>query len=564
MAKSHKGPFNNRLNSTISTDLILVGEVGHSLPVWELGKIVKAPFTPQGINEGVSKLLPETDASYILFWDPDLGWPQKNTIADLVTGSEDCWHAGLLLGTGGLPRFINFVSPVWSFTCDPEPAIVAMSWRLSLRACLVKTDVLRQLGGPETGFETVTGAGLELGHRWLKRGALLSHVPNLVEMRQATDTKNNLTLSDQFRFVRLRYGRLWTRWAFFRAWVNQVASFRELLQAWRQAVAGRAQFPQRTPLVRQRSRLPLKKETAVTILIPTLDRYPYLFKVLDQLRNQTYPLHEIIVVDQTDAEHRQPNWPDQFADLPLHVIWRDTPGQCSSRNAGLQYSTGNLILFLDDDNEIENDLIETHLQFLNEFKTAASCGVAEEIGAGNLPYEFSYSRSSDVFPTNNSLLSREALRQSGLFDLAFERGPRADGDLGMRLYRSGQTLMLNPDASVIHYHAPQGGLRQHKARKITRGGSKNTIRQRQLLEITEAYLWLRYFSPEQTREALLIRTLSTLRGSGNRWQRLVRLVYMLLWLPDTFQQNKKRLKLAEKLKSSYPKIPLLNDGEMQD
>ena len=71
----------------------------------------------------------------------------------------------------------------------------------------------------------------------------------------------------------------------------------------------------------------------VTVLIPTLDRYPHLFVLLDHLRAQSVPPLEIIVVDQTAAEERDTTWPARFADLPLRVIQRDTAGQCSSRNA---------------------------------------------------------------------------------------------------------------------------------------------------------------------------------------------------------------------------------------
>ena len=80
-----------------------------------------------------------------------------------------------------------------------------------------------------------------------------------------------------------------------------------------------------------------------------------------------------------------------------------------------------------------------------------------------LPDAFTLRRASDVFPTNNTMLRKSALRLSGLFDLAYEHGPRADGDLGMRLYLSGARMLLDPEIRVLHHHAPSGGLRTHKA-----------------------------------------------------------------------------------------------------
>lgn len=302
----------------------------------------------------------------------------------------------------------------------------------------------------------------------------------------------------------------------------------------------------------------------VSVLIPTLDRYPHLFVLLDHLRAQTAPPLEIIVVDQTEAAARDLGWPARFADLPLRVIQRDTAGQCSSRNAGLAAVRGDAVLFLDDDDEAPPDLIARHLSYLAHFGVDGSCGVAEELGAGALPVAFRQVRESDVFPTNNALLRMAALADSGLFDLAYERGERADGDLGMRLYLAGKTLGLNPAASVVHLHAPRGGLRQHRARVTTRGGSRSSLRQRHLLAPTEGYLWSRYFTPRQVREALLIRTVATLRGEGSRPRRLLRAAMMALLLLDTWRQNKARLAEGQALRTRFPSIPAYHPTQIEE
>jgi hypothetical protein len=219
---------------------------------------------------------------------------------------------------------------------------------------------------------------------------------------------------------------------------------------------------------------------------------------------------------------------------------------------------------LDDDDEIPPDLIARHLAFLECYQADASCGVAEEVGAGELPVDFTFVRDSDVFPTNNSLLRREALCASGLFDLAYEKGERADKDLGMRLYLTGHFLILNPAASVVHLHAPRGGLRQHKARVITRASSRASVLQRQLLSPTEAYLWRRYFSPRQVREAVLLFSFSSLGGAGRGMRRLLRLLMMSLLLPDTLRRNRRSLKQAELLSAAYPVIPHLDHSPNHD
>jgi glycosyltransferase involved in cell wall biosynthesis len=286
--------------------------------------------------------------------------------------------------------------------------------------------------------------------------------------------------------------------------------------------------------------------------------------LLEQLRRQTVRPLEIIVVDQTAAGERDTNWPARFADLPLQVIERDQAGQCSSRNAGLDLVRGGAVLFLDDDDEIPPDLVESHLDFLRRFGVDASCGVAEEAGAGHLPREFTFVRDSDVFPTNNTLLRTEALAFSGLFDLAYEKGERADHDLGTRLYLAGARLGLNPAAAVMHLHAPRGGLRSHKARVVTRSASRASLRDRHLIAPTEAYLWCRYFNEGQVNEALLIRTVGTLRGTGSGARRLARLAAMIFALPDTWRQNRARLAQGQALLHNYPFIPAYTPASAEE
>ena len=533
-------------------DLIWLGAGPAAPPDWTLGRVQMTAPSPAAVAAAADQLEPGAEA--VLFWDATLGLPDESAILAAVRLPGDVRHAGLSLGMGGLPRMIDFVDPVWRFNRDPEPEIDATSWRLSLRACLVRAVVLQRLGGPDRHFETLTGASLELGHRWIRRGALMRHDASLLPPRRSAAAPLALPLNDEIRFLRLRYGRVWTTWACWR----RSNSMTEAIRAWRQpqpaAVAIPAGFLHEPEDADNQPGMSEPHPT-VTVLIPTLDRYPHLFNLLDQLRVQTVPPLEIVVVDQTEGDGRDTRWPERFADLPLRVLWRDEAGQCSSRNAGLAAARGETVLFLDDDDEVEPDLIARHLAFLHRFDADASCGVAEEAGAGALPAEFRLIRDSDVFPTNNSLLKIAALVRSGLFDLAYEKGERADHDLGMRLYLSGAKLVLNPAASVLHLHAPRGGLRRHKARVVTRSSSRASVWHRQFLAPTEAYLWARYFDAAQVREALLIRTIGTLRGDGAGWRRWARAVVMLALLPDTWRQNKARLAAGRALLVDFPVIP---------
>src|SRR5690606_17216039 len=128
--------------------------------------------------------------------------------------------------------------------------------------------------------------------------------------------------------------------------------------------------------------------------------------------------YEIIVIDQTAAEARDTGLQQEFADLPLKLIYQDEAGQCTSRNAGLQIAQGDYIILLDDDVEIEADLIYRHLCNLDMSQADTSCGSVNEKGIIERPESFSFLRISDVFPAGNTLAKRSVFRRSGLFDLA--------------------------------------------------------------------------------------------------------------------------------------------------
>ena len=417
----------------------------------------------------------------------------------------------------------------------------------------MRTSVLAQMGLPCDDFETLEGAMLEWAHRAIVRGVLMRHVPALVPA-SATLRAQPSSLADEVRFVAYRYGRSWAKWAIARAGMTGYAPPIELVRALRAVPARR---PYAEPAHYDSGRAlgaPDLAGARVTVLIPTLNRYKYLHVVLDQLRAQTVRPHEIIIVDQTARDRRDETIATKFADLPLRLIYQDEPGQCASRNAGLQVSTGDYVLFIDDDDEVPPDLIEQHLRNLARFDADVSSGVAQEVGTAGLPPDARFVRASNVFPTNNTLARRDVLKRSGLFDLAFNRAPRADGDLGMRIYLSGALMVLDQSIAVLHHHATEGGLRAHRARVITYRMSRENLTQRHLPHVSEIYLISRYFTRRQTREMLWLRMFGTLSGRGNTAQRLSKMLVGGLLLPDTVKQTREREKTAREWLARFPQI----------
>ncbi|HNI34710.1 MAG TPA: glycosyltransferase, partial [Microthrixaceae bacterium] len=292
----------------------------------------------------------------------------------------------------------------------------------------------------------------------------------------------------------------------------------------------------------------------VSVILPTVDRYSYLEPLLQQLAAQTIAPHQVIVADQTPLDHRRHDLASVAPSLPLSVIELGEPGQCTSRNAAIAAATGEFLLFIDDDDDVPVDLIEGHLSRMIDGVDASS-GAVDDATAGPPPVGFRHRRASDVFPTNNTLLRRSALVPTGLFDPAYDRGARADHDLGMRLHLSGAQLVYDPSIEVFHHHAPVGGLRTHGARKVTRAGSRRSLTQRHLPSLTERYLAHRYFRPDQASEGLAISALSQLGGDGRRWCRVGRAAVQLVLMPFTVRALRSVDRDARALLTRRPPIP---------
>lgn len=522
---------------------------------WKLGKSFSCQPKAEAINEIISTNFTDDPSDAWFFWDPDLGQPDVNLLLELLETTADCWHAGLALGLSGEPEIIDFVSPTWMLNRDPDPTIEATSWRLSFRACLVRSEILRQLGGPCADFESLEAAGLELGFRYIRLGAIVRHVPKLVASMQVPKG-GEISLRDQLLFVDHGFGRRWTNWAIFRAAWTRFASLRDLMKVWKN-VRKLPPSEIHKPFQHKAKDLDPIPPDRVSVLIPTLKRYSYLQVLLNQLRGQSVKAFEIFVIDQTPQQDRDLEMKNQFSDLPARWYFLDQAGQCSSRNFGLQKAQGDYILFLDDDDEIPPDLIERHLADLILFNINISNGVAIESGNGDLPQDFRFLRVSNVFPTNNTMIRECVLQKSGLFDLAYDHGQRADHDLGMRLYLNGELMILNPSIRVLHHHAPVGGLREHKARVDTYAASRTRVYKQVLPSISDLYLIKRYFSPRQLREQIWIDLFGTFSIKGSFCKRLIKGVIAFVSLPRNINQIKIRERKAEHKLEIYPQIPEL-------
>lgn len=101
-------------------------------------------------------------------------------------------------------------------------------------------------------------------------------------------------------------------------------------------------------------------EILLSIIIPTYNRNEYIVKLLDKLQSQIQNNVEVIVVD-------------DHSDIPLKNSWfkyiyldENSGGASIPRNKGLDIAKGKYIAFIDSDDLVSDDYIETILEKTKE------------------------------------------------------------------------------------------------------------------------------------------------------------------------------------------------------
>jgi glycosyltransferase involved in cell wall biosynthesis len=100
-----------------------------------------------------------------------------------------------------------------------------------------------------------------------------------------------------------------------------------------------------------------KMELKFTVIIPVYNTEKYLTQCLDSVVSQTYPVNEIILINDGSSDQSYEickNYAAKYHRIKL--ISQDNSGQSVARNRGLEIATGNYILFLDSDDWIDLEL----------------------------------------------------------------------------------------------------------------------------------------------------------------------------------------------------------------
>ena len=156
----------------------------------------------------------------------------------------------------------------------------------------------------------------------------------------------------------------------------------------------------------------------VSVIVPCYNYAKYLEECLYSLSIQTYPLHEVIVVNDgspDDTDEVVMKLMAEYDKLNIRLIKKENGGLSSARNAGIKVCTGDYIMCLDADDKLVPGAIEEHVKLVDDDNTIAQCALMEFGNSHNIhiPQGADYDRllyGNTVFC--NAMFSRRVWEQS--------------------------------------------------------------------------------------------------------------------------------------------------------
>jgi glycosyltransferase involved in cell wall biosynthesis len=118
--------------------------------------------------------------------------------------------------------------------------------------------------------------------------------------------------------------------------------------------------------------------TEISVIIPLLNKGPYIKRAIESILTQEYQNFEIIVVDGYSID-QGPDIVRSIQDSRLILITQPTKGVSEARNYGVERSQGSLIAFLDADDEWLPNHLKTIIKLVQKFPQAGAYTTAYKI-----------------------------------------------------------------------------------------------------------------------------------------------------------------------------------------
>lgn len=203
----------------------------------------------------------------------------------------------------------------------------------------------------------------------------------------------------------------------------------------------------------------------VSVIIPTHNRPQLTLRAIQSVQQQTLRDLEIIVVDDGSTDH---TWQSlltiQAQDGRISLAQQTSQGANPARNRGVSHAKAPHILFLDSDDELVPDALQSLLTAVTSDKVAVICGGAETVDDQGHHLDTRYPRNlgapyenqTGLFLAGTYLVGRDVLLQCGGFDPECRASQHKD--LALRLVphcvANGQRIACIQQTTVrVHAHS---------------------------------------------------------------------------------------------------------------
>ena len=210
----------------------------------------------------------------------------------------------------------------------------------------------------------------------------------------------------------------------------------------------------------------------VSIIIPTYNRSRSLEKLIHCLHNQTLKGIEILIIDQNKRGYLQEGLPKLILDGITH-IYLDEPNVSKARNEGFRRSTGDILLFIDDDLLPKPDFCQKAIETMRRFpQIGCLCPLViadqqgEERAFQRIQRHFTGARidQTNIFEIKETIsaavfYTRNYFKESGGFDERLFRfaATAEDQELFIRMRRRRLRLWMDKTLCVFHDETVHGG-----------------------------------------------------------------------------------------------------------
>lgn len=508
---------------------------------WDYGKVYFVDYSTNGLLS-IKDNICQDDTEYLLFWDGKNAIPTKKQLKEVLGSKGNLWHIGAKTETDSYPKLLDAIQPTSMIHLNVDSSIDHSSWKMSFKGCLMDKKIFDFIS-LSTYSESLDIIALDFGYKAIQSGVFTRYSQILSE--NISFSELNINFNDEFLFIKNNFDKKAFLWSYLTNF-SKISPLRFYKMFKGEKISLNSVF-----LNEIKSDLLVDKDTSVSVVIATLERYSFLEKELLELSKLEIPLKEIIIVDQTPKEVRRKLFLDNFKQLPIKYIETDKIGQCSARNLGINTATGKFIWFLDDDmEEIPTNYLQKHLETIHSFNADVSCGIPDEIGTNFIDRSVPKIEISDGFPTNDVLVKRELLLDVGGFDVKMDQKQSEDQEIGLRLMKSGVLSIKNNQLRIVHLRASRGGLRNHNVRKITFASSRNSLTQRRFLHYSEIYLNLKHFGEKKVFKLIFLNIRGTFIIRGGVFKKSLKFLFSLFLFPHT---------LYSIARTKYKAIKLLNE-----